>query len=372
MRSIIPSAARPRFPRDSFQLNPSRRGRTIAGEENPPVPELRQNLATKEWVVIATERAKRPDLFSTARDRILTHQRPEHDPKCPFCPGNESETPADILRLPAAGPWQVRLFPNKFAALNRQGARVHCLDGLHRKLSGVGFHEVLIESPRHNTTPALQTPDQIALTLKAFQTRGRQIMDDPRIEQIFYFKNHGAGAGTSLEHPHSQLLALPMVPYDMRRRIDELRRTFDDDGVCPICQMVEMELADHERLVAQNDFFVAFIPYAAFSPFHLWIVPRRHGPTFLDQNAGELGRLGEILREIFAKLYHGLHDPDYNYVIRSAPVRDAASAYLHWYVSIVPRVTKSAGFELGSGMYINPSLPEESAKFLREQPADAL
>ena len=208
------------------------------------MPELRQNLATKEWVVIATERAKRPHELSTGPARTLTHERPSFVPNCPFCPGNEHETPGEILRWPAEGPWRLRVFPNKFAALNRKGARVHCLDGLHRKLSGVGFHEVLIESPLHNTTPALQSVEDLTLTLKAFQTRGREIMDDPRVEQIFYFKNHGASAGTSLEHPHCQLLALPMVPYDVRRRIDELRRTFDDDGVCPICQMIEMELAD--------------------------------------------------------------------------------------------------------------------------------
>jgi UDPglucose--hexose-1-phosphate uridylyltransferase len=161
-----------------------------------------------------------------------------------------------------------------------------------------------------------------------------------------------------------------MVPYDTRRRIEEVQRACDDDGHCPYCLMLESELEAQQRLICHNEAFVAFIPYAAFSPFHTWVIPRRHGPTFLDQTAPERLALAHILREIFGKLYYGLHDPDYNYIIRSAPNRDASSAYLHWYLSIVPRVTRSAGFELGTGMYINPSLPEESAQFLREQSPD--
>jgi UDPglucose--hexose-1-phosphate uridylyltransferase len=331
--------------------------------------ELRQNLATKEWVIIATERAKRPHDF-TAEPSKMTQDRPAFVPDCPFCPGNELQTPEDVFRWPADGAWQVRVFPNRFPALTPGGERAHHLDGVRRRINGVGFHEVLIESPVHNTTPALMKIEEITLILRAFQTRGRQIMDEPDVEQIFYFENHGPSAGTSLEHPHCQLLALPVVPYDVRRRIEELRRTFDNDGICPYCHMLKMELEEDRRVVAQNACFVAFIPFAAFSPFHMWIVPRRHGPTFLDLNPDELRSLADIMREVFGKLYYGLNDPDYNYIIRCAPVRDSCSAYLHWYVSIVPRVTKAAGFELGSGMYINPSLPEESGAFLRAQSPD--
>ena len=324
-------------------------------------------MATKEWVIIASERARRPHEFT--RDKHdLTHKRPAFMDTCPFCPRNESQTPPDLLRRPEKGPWQVRMFPNRYPALQREGERVHQLDGVHRKVSGVGCHEVLIESPLHNVTMALQSNEEIAATLGLFQTRGRDIMQDPRIEQIIYFKNHGASAGTSLEHPHCQLLALPMIPYDMRRRIEEFRRTFDDDGQCPICQMLNMEVTEGVRVVAANGFFVAWVLYAAFSPFHIWIVPRRHGPTFLDQNPAELLSLACIMREVFAKLYNGLQDPDYNFIIRSSPNRDSSSAYLHWYVSVVPRVTQAAGFELGTGMYINPSVPEDSARFLRSQP----
>ena len=331
------------------------------------MPELRQNMATKEWVLIATERARRPHEFA-CEARQLTHQRPAYEAGCPFCPGHEDATQEELLRWPDQGPWQGRVFPNRYPALAQRGPREAALEGLHRKLSGVGYHEVLVESPLHNMSPALQPPEEIALTLKAFQTRGREIVNDPRIEQIFYFKNHGASAGSSVEHPHCQLLALPMVPYETRQRIEEVRRTFDDLGACPYCRMLQMELVEGERIIAKNDYFVAFIPYAAFSPFHTWIVPRRHGPTFLDQTPEELQALGLIVRQVLGKIYCLLNDPDYNYIIRSAPNRDRSSAYLHWYVTVVPRVTKVAGFEMGSGMYINPSLPEESARYLREQP----
>lgn len=329
------------------------------------MPELRQNLATREWVIIATERAKRPHEFKPPK-RQRTHERPEWLESCPFCPGNEDQTPEPVLVWPSAGDWQLRVFPNKFPALKPEGERVRCLEGIMRKLNGVGYHEVIVETPRHDHTPALQHPEEVARTLKAFQNRGREMMLDRRIEQIIYFKNHGPDAGTSLEHSHCQIVALPMVPYDVRRRIEELRRTFDDDGTCPYCSILEHELSQGERLIAQNEYFVALIPYAAFSPFHTWILPRRHGPTFLDQTAAELRGLGAIMQEVFARLYFGLDDPHFNYMIRSAPNRDSSSAYLHWYVSVVPRVTKAAGFELGSGMYINPSLPEESAQFLRD------
>ncbi|HOE97072.1 MAG TPA: galactose-1-phosphate uridylyltransferase [Candidatus Sumerlaeota bacterium] len=328
--------------------------------------ELRQNLATREWVIIATERARRPHEF-TDPARQLTHERPAHLAACPFCPGQEYETPAPVLRWPAEGPWRLRVFPNKYAALSVNGEKSYALEGVRRKLTGVGYHEVLVESPLHNMSPACQSPRALTQTLRAFQTRGRVLSEDPRIEQIFYFKNHGPGAGTSLEHPHCQLLALPMVPHHVRMRIESQRAYVDDNAVCPYCVMMQRELIDGERIVGRNRYFVALVPFAATSPFEIWIIPRRHGPTFLDLSLNELEHLAELMRLLFGKLYHGLGDPDYNYIIHSAPLRDSASRYLHWYMSIVPRVTKAAGFELGSGMYINPALPEESAEFLRNQ-----
>jgi UDPglucose--hexose-1-phosphate uridylyltransferase len=327
--------------------------------------ELRQNLATKDWVIIANERAKRPSEFR-AVERPRVDQLPAHVADCPFCPGNEKETTESLIRWPEQGPWHVRVFSNRYPALRGDAEHARVLEGLKRHISGVGYHEVLVETPFHNACAALQSPEEIHLTLKAFQQRGRQMIHDPHVEHVVYYKNHGPAAGASLEHAHCQLLGLPMIPLGTRLRYEEARRSIDDQGVCPYCRMIESELADHERLVAQNQLFVAFIPYAANSPFHLWILPRLHRPSFLAVGDEELACLASIMRTLFGKLYHGLGDPDFNYIIRSAPFRDLDSAYIHWYVSIVPRVTRSAGFELGSGMHINPVLPEESAAFLRD------
>lgn len=328
------------------------------------MPELRQNIATKEWVVLATERAKRPEEF-VGPQRPLTGDRPEWEAGCPFCPGNE-ELDLEIMRIPEHGPWQLRVVRNKYPALQLEGERMRTFEGVHRQITGVGYHEVLIESPLHNTCPALESAIEVSLMLEAFKMRGREIARDPRIEQIVYFKNHGDRAGTSLVHPHTQLIGLPIVPYNIRARTEEARRYFDDTGRCALCHMLSDEMKHDQRLVAKGKYFVAFIPYAALSPFHLWVLPRRHESNFLNATAYELADLGNVMRQVLRKLYVGLRDPDYNYVIRSAPLHDLGIDYLHWYVTIVPRVTRSAGFELGSGMFINVALPETSANFLRE------
>jgi UDPglucose--hexose-1-phosphate uridylyltransferase len=328
------------------------------------MPELRQNMVTKEWVVIATERAKRPEDFVPDHD-LVTADRPGWEKSCPFCPGNE-EPPLEVKRVPAEGKaWKLRLVKNKYPALFREGERVRTFDGVYRSITGVGFHEVLIETPRHNTCLALESPDQVALVLTALKTRCREIAQDPRIEHIICFENHGIRAGTSLVHPHAQIIALPIVPYSIRTRAEEARRYFDDTGRCVFCTMLADEEKAGVRIVAKSEHFVAFVLYAAFSPFHMWILPRRHQASFLNAEMYELADLGHLLREVLLRLYVGLRDPDYNIVIRSAPLHDPSYDYLHWYITIVPRVSQAAGFELGSGMFINTALPEDSAAFLR-------
>lgn len=325
--------------------------------------ELRQNMATKEWVVVARDRAKRPDEFASA-DKVLTGDGPERDPSCPFCPGNE-EASLEVMRVPATGPWRVRVVRNKYPALRPEDEFAHVAEGVDRRRSGFGYHEVLVESPRHNSCSALATPEEVSLVFQVFQERGKALSADARLEHIIYFKNHGENAGTSLVHPHTQLVALPIVPYEIRSRTEEARRHFDDTGRCVFCEVLSEELRLRRRVVLETERFVAFVPYAASSPFHTWVVPRRHVASFLRATDEELTDLGGIVHRVFRKLYVGLHDPDYNYVIRSAPVQDTEQEYLHWYLTVVPRVTRAAGFELGSGMYINTAVPEESAAFLR-------
>lgn len=272
----------------------------------------------------------------------------------------------ELLRLPQGEQdWRVRVVRNKYPALREDGDRSRLFDGVHRSISGVGYHEVVVESPAHNLSPAHLSVEQLSIVLTAFQMRGVVMALDERIEHVTYFKNHGPRAGTSLVHPHSQIIGLPMVPYDVRSRDEEARRYFDDTGECVYCTMLAEELRARRRVLAENDDFVAFLPFAALSPFHIWILPREHQSSYLMVSPITISRLAAISRHLLRQLYYGLNDPDYNIVIRSAPVKAWYADHLHWYVSLIPRVTQTAGFELGSGMYINTALPEESAEFLR-------
>lgn len=327
--------------------------------------ELRQNMVTKEWVIIANERARRPHAYIEAANRVITETQVLYDPNCPFCPGNE-EIDLSIEQYPPEGLWQTRVVYNKYPALSKDVELKRTFDGVHRRISGVGHHEIVIESPRHNTTPALMRPEEIEILLRTFYSRGWSIRKDSRIEQIIYFKNHGERAGASLKHPHSQIVGLPVVPNSIRDRIDQARRYFDDTGNCAYCVMVENELKSQERLVAVSTHFVAFVLYASPSPFSIWIVPRKHTVSFLYSQPDELADLAHILRDVLRRLYLGLRDPAYNLIIRTAPVKEISNDYLNWYVTIIPRLSRTAGFELGSGIYINPTIPEESAAFLRD------
>ncbi len=327
--------------------------------------ELRQNMVTKEWVIISDERAHRPDEYIESHKRAITETQVLQDPNCPFCPGNE-ELDLEIECLPKNTAWQTRVVYNRYPALSKEGALVRTFNGVHRNISGVGHHEIVIENPRHNTTLALMKINEINLMLKTLYSRGWDIRKDSRIEQIIYFKNHGERAGASLKHPHNQIIALPIVPNDIRNRMDVSRRFFDDTGTCAYCVMLHDELKSKERLVAVSNYFVAFVLYAAPSPFHIWVIPRNHSVSFLYSQPDEMEDLAYILRDVLRRLYIGLRDPAYNLIIRTAPVKELSNDYLHWYVTIVPRLSRTAGFELGSGIFINPAIPKESAAFLRK------
>jgi UDPglucose--hexose-1-phosphate uridylyltransferase len=328
------------------------------------MPELRQNIITREWVIIAKERAKRPDQF-VRPPRSSTHL-PAYSPECPFCAGNEQMTVRETYRVSGDNGWKVRVVLNKFPALSPEGDRVRHIEGIYRSMTGVGINEVIIEHPRHDLSPALFTVEDMTDVVATYVHCYRELKKDPRIEAVIVFKNHGESAGTSLPHPHSQVAGMPIVPSQIRHRMEEAIRYFDETGECVFCTTLRHELRDRQRIIAESPHFVAFIPYAALSPFHLWIFPRRHASSFEDIFDHEVADLAAIMRTVLAKLYYGLNDPDFNYSIRSGLARDGQREYFHWYVAVIPRLAKTAGFEIGSGMYINPSLPEESAQFLRD------
>jgi UDPglucose--hexose-1-phosphate uridylyltransferase len=326
------------------------------------MPELRQNFFTKEWVIIATDRAKRPDQ--------MVSQRPPRNPvafspSCPFCPGNEANTPPEVLRVPANGAWQARVVPNKFAALSPQVEPKREIHRSRRKMGGFGVHDVIVETPDHSGVIARMPDVEVANVLRCYKVRYDDLSLDPRIAHITIFKNHGADAGTSLEHPHSQLIASPVISYQVRQRVQEALRHYHDYGECMFCQMVEEELEEKERLVMVTEHFVALELFASYTPFYTHVYPRRHMASFGDISGTEINDLARVLRTVLAKMYYGLNDPDFNFTIRSAPAEYVGVKYFHWYLSIIPRLTRVAGFELGSGMFINTVLPEAAADFLR-------
>ncbi len=325
--------------------------------------ELRLNLITREWVIIATERAKRPEEFRGKKNK---KNLPEYLDSCPFCPGNEQRTPEEIMRIPYGDSWKLRVTPNKFAALSPELTRERKNEGRRHIITGFGKHEVIIESPIHNMFLADMPLDDIANLIRTYRERFDAIYEDPGIEHVIIFKNYGEGAGTSLLHPHSQIIGTPVTPLQVRHRIEEGIRYFDNTGGCLMCTCLNDELSDGRRIILNTEHFVTLVPFAAFTPFHTWIFPKRHCATFSSIHEEEVYDLAYNLKTILKKFYVGLDDPDFNYIIRSQNPMECNSEYFHWYISIVPRITQVAGFELGSGIYINTSIPEESADFLRK------
>lgn len=325
--------------------------------------ELRLNLITREWVIIATERAKRPEEFRKLKNK---RHLPAYLDSCPFCPGNEQRTPDEIMRIPDNGDWKVRVTPNKFAALSSTISRERKNEDGRHLITGFGRHEVIIESPVHNMYIANMPAEDIAYLFRTYRERFIRIYEDPGIEHVIIFKNYGESAGTSLLHPHSQIIGTPVTPLQVRHRIEEGMRYFDNTGGCLMCTLVDDEISDGRRVVLDTEHFVTLVPFAALSPFHTWIFPKRHCATFSSIDEEEIADLSHHLKTILRKFYVGLEDPDFNYIIRSENPKECKSEYFHWYMSIVPRLTQTAGFELGSGMYINTSIPEENADFLRK------
>ena len=327
------------------------------------MPELRQNFFTKEWVIIATERARRPEEMATHR---AAQAIPEFVENCPFCPGNESKTPPEVMRVPAGDSWAVRVIPNKFAALSSEVQPTRSLQHLRRRIDGFGFHEVIIDSPDHSRYMGLLSDDHAATILKVYRERYNALSVDRRVNHITIFKNHGADAGASLQHPHSQLIATPVIPSQVRHRLHEALRHYDDVGECMFCHMVEREVEDQTRIVLKGEHFVAIEEFAAPTPFATHIFPLRHMASFGEITDLEIADLARVLRTLLAKIYVGLENPDLNFTIRSGPTEYSGVRHFHWYVSVIPRLTRVAGFELGSGMFINTVLPEAAAEFLRK------
>ncbi len=336
------------------------------------MPQLRKNPVTREWVIVATERSRRPSDFKTGED---LNNAPAFSPNCPFCPGNELMTPGEIesYRAPSTRPndpgWSVRVVPNKFPALMVEGDLDRAGQGMYDMMNGVGAHEVIIECPEHDLAPATMPVRQIEGVLASYKARYLDLTQDRRFKYINIFRNHGRVAGASLEHPHSQLIALPMVPQNVVLQVEGCARYYEFHERCVYCDMVRQEINFGERVVCVNDDFVAFCPFAAKYPFEVWIVPRKHARAFSDEDGPKLRSFAAILQDALARIGHCLNFPAYNYTLLTAPINQERERDFHWHLAIMPRLTVSAGFEMGSGVHINVTAPEDSARHLRNATA---
>jgi len=328
------------------------------------MPELRRDPIVGRWVIIATERARRPNQF----------RRAEEPPGglCPFCPGHEDKTPPEVYvwGRPAVPPnlpgWQVRVVPNRYPALMIEGQLDREAAGIYDRMNGVGAHEVVIETPEHSRDLSELTDAQVTEVLFAFKARVLDLRNDMRFRYVLIFKNHGSAAGATLEHTHSQLIALPVTPRQVADEIEGARRHHEHRERCIYCDIVGQERKDRSRLVHENEEFVVFEPWAPRSPFETWIVPRRHESNFEAEPKERLAFAAQALRITLAKLMTGLGRPAYNFIVHTNPLRDPSSASYHWHIEVVPALTQVAGFEWGSGFHINPVPPEEAAEFLRK------
>jgi UDPglucose--hexose-1-phosphate uridylyltransferase len=328
--------------------------------------ELRKDPISGRWVIIAKSRAKRPhDFESTARIQ-------QKGGFCPFCSGNEDKTPGEIIayRPSGSGPnhkdWRVRVVPNKFPALEIEGELNKRGEGIYDLMRGVGAHEVIIESPQHVLSTADLTEQQIQEVLWVYRDRLVDLKRDRRLVYGMIFKNVGEAAGASLEHTHSQLIVTPIVPINVWEEMTGSLEFFNYRGRCVYCDMIQQELASEKRIVFDSPGFVAFCPFASRFPFETWILPKPHASHYENIQKNGIEDLAGVLRQVIGRIETALDRPAYNYIIHTGPFDTPELAHYHWHIEIIPRLTKMAGFEWGTGFYINPVPPEEAASFLRE------
>lgn len=329
------------------------------------MPELRKDPIIGRWVIISTERGKRPSDFSSVpkkRDNKL----------CPFCPGNESATPPEILAFrpnssePNKPGWTLRVISNKFPALRIEGDLNREGRGIFDKMNGVGAHEVIIETPDHNKELIDLDQKQVEDMIWAYRERTIDLKKDPRFRYILIFKNQGEAAGASLEHSHSQLIATPIVPKRVTEELEGAGKYYEYKERCIFCDIIKQELSEKERVVLQNDSFISIEPFAPRFPFETWILPKKHSPAFEEINKEDISALGSILKETLQRLAKALNNPPYNYILHTSPVDSEYNEEYHWHIEIMPKLTRVAGFEWGTGFYINPTAPEDAATYLKE------
>lgn len=334
------------------------------------MPELRKDPIIGRWVIIATERGKRPSDF------IIDHNKVRGG-FCPLCPGNENTTPSEVLaysddpqRLKDQPGWSLRVVPNKYPALVIEGEINKQGEGLYDRMNGIGAHEVIIETPDHAESFTYLPMERMTQVFWAYRDRLVDLGKDERFRYVMIFKNFGAAAGASLEHSHSQLVALPILPRMIASELEGSKSYYNYKERCVFCDIIHQELEQDIRVVTSNEKFVAMVPFAPRSPFEMVILPRKHSSSYCNTDSDGFRALAEIFSECLRRLDKCLPDVPYNFVLHAAPLRSSALEHYHWHFEITPKLTMIAGFEWGSGFYINPVPPEDAAKYLREAEID--
>ena len=329
------------------------------------MPELRKDPIHGRWVIISTERSRRPSDF-------MPEERKPIGGFCPLCEGNEDRTPPEIMAYrengtpPNSPGWQLRVVPNKFPALRIEGDLNREGEGIYDKMNGIGAHEVVIETPHHDETLATMSLKGVNHVLLAYRDRIADLRNDQRLRYVLVFKNHGVAAGASLEHSHSQIIALPIIPKRVAEEIEGAKTYFNYKDRCVFCDIIRQELQQKSRIILENNAFISVAPFASRFPFETWILPKTHSPSYEHMNASVYEQAAQILSETLLRINQVLKDPPYNYVIHTSSFSGSETEHYHWHFEIMPKLTKVAGFEWGTGFYINPTPPEEAAEYLRE------
>ncbi len=339
------------------------------------MPELRHDPIQRRWVIIATERGRRPSDFAK-----LEPERSEGF--CPFCPGNEAKTPPEIIALrpentkPDTEGWEVRVVPNKFPALRIEGDADREAVGIYDKMNGIGAHEVIIESPLHDISLAEQPLEHFQKIMRVYQMRLSDLKKDLRFRYILIFKNHGVTAGASLSHPHTQIIATPVTPRTVSMELESARRHYELKERCLFCDIIKQELQTGERVISQVDGMVALAPFASRFPFEVMVAPLEHSHDFAELSEDGIKALSKCLKDVLTRLKIALDDPPYNFMLHTSPNTESRNrranywvtlpADFHWHFEIIPRLVRTAGFEWGTGFYINPTPPEDAAGYLRD------
>jgi UDPglucose--hexose-1-phosphate uridylyltransferase len=330
------------------------------------MPELRKDPIVGRWVIISTERGKRPTSFK------MNEKTATAGGFCPLCVGNEDKTPPEVYALrrdgskPDTPGWTLRVVSNKFPALVIEGSLKKQAEGMYDKMNGIGAHEVIIETPRHGSSLCQLDPKAFEDVLWTYRERIVDLQKDVRFRYVLIFKNHGVEAGASLAHSHSQLIALPVIPKLVMEEMEGSKNYYRYKDRCVFCDIVHQELDDKIRVVVENDDFLAITPFASRSPFEIWLLPKKHSSSFVNISPAEYSSLARIFKDVLSRLEAALEDPPYNFTLHTSPFNELINDYYHWHFEIIPTLSKIAGFEIGSGFYINPTPPEEAATFLKE------